>query len=117
MHELLAPILYAIDQDSLKVDRQGGTPQDLRELCNETWIAADAWALFGLLMKNARDWYEWQEPPRQKPNLNGPVQPQPYTPPIVRVCNIIQNECLRPTDPVLWSRMQEVGIEPQLYGM
>ena len=61
MHELLAPLFYAVDFDSITE----GTPADpeLAEYCSRTWVAADAWVLFRVVMGGVNIWYAWQEPP------------------------------------------------------
>lgn len=123
MHELLAPIYYAVDHDSLdsnsNTTNSGPSSNDAHDFCDRTWVAADSWCLFGFIMRNAREWYEWREPTRHgnTNNNNGPVPNEAYVPPIVRICNNIQSDYLRPVDPALWARLQEVGIEPQIYGM
>ncbi|EEB96022.1 hypothetical protein MPER_04913 [Moniliophthora perniciosa FA553] len=58
MHELLAPIYFAVDLDSL-ADDVGDT--DTQEICSRTWVAADAWAIFQSIMKSVSIWYEWRE--------------------------------------------------------
>ncbi|KDQ06749.1 hypothetical protein BOTBODRAFT_621649 [Botryobasidium botryosum FD-172 SS1] len=141
MHELLAPLLYAIDYDSLppapstsSTSSSSSTPStpfastsldhlspsapdpELAELCDRTWIAADAWALFGELMHEVGPWYEWREPP---PPAASEVEGEmtPYVAPIVSVCNKLQSTDLKAVDPLLWSKMREVGVEPQIYGI
>ena len=121
MHELLAPLLLALDYDSLE---RSSLPTDepmsedtdkLLQLCDRKWIAADAFTLFGIVMAHASEWYEWREPV-VKP-IKGQLDTTPYVSPIVQVCSKIHSEYLKNTDPVLYSRLQEVGVEPQIYGM
>lgn len=116
MHELLASIFLAIDYDS--VDHWSTAIQDknILEMCDRTWVAADAWSLFEVIMRAVNPWYEWQDPtPSGSKESEGSVQP--YVTPIVTVCNRIQNQYLSKVDPTLWRKLSEVGIEPQLYGM
>ncbi|KAG9032142.1 hypothetical protein FRB95_001849 [Tulasnella sp. JGI-2019a] len=126
MHELLAPIFYVIDYDSVLPSSSSSTSPlspsssspDAQEFCDRTWVNADSWCLFELVMSSAREWYEWREPPSTPGGVaNGPMQTDQYVPPIVKICNSIQMEYLRPVDPALWVRLQEVGIEPQIYGI
>ncbi len=63
MHELLAPLYYAVDYDSLP---DTPDPDDLAELCARTWVAADAWALFDRVMVGAGQWFEWREAPQRQ---------------------------------------------------
>ncbi len=69
MHELLAPLYYAVDYDSLP---ETPDPDDLADLCARKWVAADAWVLFDRVMRGAGQWYEWRETPqRQLPSVAG----------------------------------------------
>ncbi|KAG8885225.1 hypothetical protein FRB98_001907 [Tulasnella sp. 332] len=119
MHELLAPIFYIVDYDSLlSSDSASSSSAEAREFCDRTWVNADSWCLFEFVMRSAGEWYEWQEPSIGGGAVaSGPMHTEQYVPPIVRICNSIQVDYLRPVDPALWARLQEVGIEPQIYGM
>ncbi|KAH0583932.1 hypothetical protein H2248_009520 [Termitomyces sp. 'cryptogamus'] len=131
MHEILAPLYYAVEFDSLS-PIGGPDEADVREVCSNTWVAGDAWALFDSVMRELSRWYEWREPsPNAAPrnaispltthvNFNipdGPLNIKPYTAPIVEACNRIQSTYLRTTDPQLYKHMQAAGIEPQIYGI
>ncbi|KAH8117577.1 rab-GTPase-TBC domain-containing protein [Phellopilus nigrolimitatus] len=124
MHELLAPLLYALDYDSLPPGTEFDS--DIEDFCSRPWIAADAWALFGVVMEGVSSWYEWREP--TAPSLPSPLKAQfhhgaqegrvelkPYVAPIVLACQKLQAEMLKATDPMLWQGMQKAGIEPQIY--
>jgi TBC1 domain family member 5 len=69
MHELLAPIYYAVDYDSLLSAPTGDGDSDdldhasLVEMCDRAWVSADAYALFSAVMAGAGRWYEWRENP------------------------------------------------------
>ena len=130
MHELLAPLYYAVDYDSIPEGTSSTLDTDLGETCSRTWVAADAWALFLAVMHGVSRWYEWRESdtsgigasislPANHVRLNsdGKVNLQPYVAPIVQACNHIQGTLLRAVDPLLWKKIQDTGIEPQIYGM
>lgn len=141
MHELLAPLYFAVDYDSTvdEEDSPGDVHADLKECCARNWVSADAWILFDAVMQGAGRWYEWQEPksatastssvPAPLANhvnlsasLSGPsgssaIALKPYVAPIVEACNRVQSTFLKSVDPELWRRMQGAGIEPQIYGM
>ncbi|KAJ7273636.1 rab-GTPase-TBC domain-containing protein [Mycena haematopus] len=129
MHELLAPLYYAVDYDSVEEIGESANDPAIQEFCSRTWVAADAWALFEAVMRGVSRWYEWQEPsaasrpPPSSPfatHVNipgGPVDIKPYITPVVEDCNRIQSNLLRSTDPLLWKHMQAAGIEPQIYGI
>lgn len=128
MHELLAPLYFAVDFDSIdpEMDSLIDNPTIL-EFCSRPWVAADAWALFDAIMRGMSRWYEWRESSRMHASplathvhLNVSDRPsdlQPYIAPIVQDCNRIQSVFLNSADPLLFKSMQAAGIEPQLYGM
>jgi len=116
MHEILAPILYALDYDSIDSDAGSDAVHDeASEFCSRRWIAADAWALFDIVMRGANSWYEWKEP-MVEATTNGPMRTEAWVAPIVRTCNSILED-LRTVDPALYAKLVEVGVEPQIYGM
>ncbi|KAF8163255.1 rab-GTPase-TBC domain-containing protein [Crassisporium funariophilum] len=129
MHELLAPLYFAVHYDAIANGQfSANRYADLGELCSGKYIAADAWALFQSVMNGVSQWYEWREPlasdtvpPSTFPNhvhiSNGLNGIQPYVAPIVQACNHIQSHLLRSCDPHLWQSMQKGGIEPQIYGI
>ncbi|KAK0503183.1 RabGAP/TBC [Armillaria luteobubalina] len=130
MHELLAPLYYAVEYDSISEDEQEYVHDfKVQEICSKTWVAADAWCLFNAVMQSASQWYEWRDPPLDTKGRSplsshvhlhipgGLVELKPYVPPIVQTCNNIQANFLRTTDPQLWQRLQTTGIEPQIYGI
>ncbi|KAI0350203.1 hypothetical protein OH77DRAFT_1413488 [Trametes cingulata] len=128
MHELLAPLYYAVDYDSVSPDVDNNLDPALKEFCAHAWVAADAWLLFTAVMKGAGRWYEWQEG-RSQPDPSplpshvqlsvsaGDAQVKPYVAPIVEACNRVQSVFLKSVDPELWKAMQSAGIEPQIYGI
>ena len=129
MHELLAPLYFAVSYDAITRD-ENDHYQELEELCSADYVAADAWALFQFVMDGVSRWYEWREPlgtdvlnssssgfPNHVHIQNGQNGMQPYVAPIVQACTEIQSTLLRQCDPHLWQHMQKVGIEPQIYGM
>lgn len=128
MHELLAPLYYAVDYDSVSED--SNTDPTLKEFCSRSWTAADAWCLFSAVMKGASRWYEWQEkkipavteptplPSHVQVNMAVRDNPmKPYIAPIVESANRVQSVLLKGVDPELWKALQTAGIEPQIYGM
>ncbi|KAF8610811.1 RabGAP/TBC [Ceratobasidium sp. AG-I] len=109
MHELLAPVLWALDYDSLE---EGQGDPEMQEFLAREYVPADAWAVFSRIMAGASPWYEWREPP-----ASGPTPPAAWVPPINTICTKIGGEYLRICDPALGARMDELGIEPQMYGI
>ncbi|CDO68876.1 hypothetical protein BN946_scf185000.g19 [Trametes cinnabarina] len=128
MHELLAPLYYAVDHDSVPSDSEVDVDPALKEFCAHQWVAADAWLLFTAVMKGVGRWYEWQELKAQPDSSPLPTHVQlnvsaedarvkPYVAPIVEACNRVQSVFLKGVDPELWKAMQSAGIEPQIYGI
>ena len=129
MHELLACLYYALDYDSLPSDATETDDSAVKEFCSRVWVAADAWALFNVVMQGIGRWYEWQETKTSageksplalhvQMNLAGDNSGlKPYVAPIVQACNRIQSSLLKTVDPELRKRLQSAGIEPQIYGM
>ena len=127
MHELLAPLYYAVDYDSIPEDND--LPESgFREFCSRAWVAADAWTLFSRVMEGTGRWYEWQASKTPSPgpspipshvqlSATPDVVLKPYVAPIIEACNRIQSVMLKSVDPQLWRSMQNAGIEPQIYGM
>ena len=125
MHELLAPLYFAVDCDSISEDAD--LDPATKEFCARAWVAADAWLLFDAVMKGAGRWYEWQEgkahadpgplPSHVQLNVSGDTRVKQYIAPIVEDCNRVQSVLLKGVDPELWKALQTAGIEPQIYGM
>lgn len=119
MHELLAPVYYAVDYDSTADDATPSSDESVFwEISSRTWIAADSWALFCAIMNDISKWYEWREPSSvESSSARGQVNFKPYMSPITMACNHIQNSLLKSVDPILHGVLQSSGIEPQIYGL
>lgn len=119
MHELLAPVYYAVDYDSTADDATSSSDESIfREICSRTWIAADSWTLFCAIMDDISKWYEWREPSSvESTSARGQVNLKPFMSPITLACSHIQNSLLKSVDPILYGVLQSSGIEPQIYGL
>ncbi|KAG9318763.1 hypothetical protein JVU11DRAFT_862 [Chiua virens] len=117
MHELLAPLFYAIDFDSVTESESSELDPLFSEICSRSWVAADSWALFSSLMRSISHWYEWQEPVAPPSISRGQINLKPYVSPIIHTCNNIQGPLLKSVDPVLHDAMRSAGVEPQMYGL
>ncbi|CAE6393024.1 unnamed protein product [Rhizoctonia solani] len=113
MHELLAPVLWALDYDSLDGKGQG-QDAEMFDFLSRDYVPADAWAIFSRIMEGVGSWYEWREP---KPAATGGPSPTPWVAPINEICSKIGGEYLAACDPALYAQMSELGIEPQMYGI
>lgn len=131
MHEILAPIFQAVDQDSL----EGGDSLAAVVLARE-FVQHDAWTLFSAVMKAAVTYYE-PTPSVPLPlarrattsattslTLNHAAgstssapgaEAQVLVQPVVAVAIRVHDVLLRGIDPELHAELEELGIEPQLF--
>ncbi|KAJ2713730.1 hypothetical protein H4R19_002102, partial [Coemansia spiralis] len=103
MHELLAPLLLAVDRDA--VDYGGDCA--LAGVLDRRFVEHDAFALFGRLMRLCTTWY-------QVPSAAPAAAPAQT--PIVAQCYLML-EKLGLVDPQLCEHLQRLDIEPQLFGI
>ncbi|CAG8478943.1 12154_t:CDS:2 [Ambispora gerdemannii] len=135
MHELLAPILWVVDYESLPSGR--GYAMDssedtiIKQALNADFVEHDTFALFSLLMKSAKVYYEYNDEvfnrrPIKRPQSSdienariiatAQAEAAKLTP-VVMKCNKIHEEYLRKADPELYNHLKGLEIEPQLYGI
>ena len=111
MHELLAPILYVIDQDAIERDKV--TPDDLAdqimvEMLDSYFVEHDAFALFSRVMEKAKPFYEVS-------NGNGRFASEQSA--IVEKSKKIHEVSLMRIDPELSNHLKNVEILPQIFLM
>ncbi|SCV74092.1 BQ2448_6524 [Microbotryum intermedium] len=129
MHELVALVLWIVDFDALPplASRDGTTqtPQDSDALARlvlcRDHIEHDAWALFTTLMKSAKLFYD----PTPSVPLPAAASKTPSSAtaaastvmvqPIVATSARIHDSLLATIDPELHTKLDRLGIEPQLY--
>lgn len=110
MHEVLAPILWvverdAIDQKEAGVDNRTQHKDLLLDLCDSRFIEHDTFTLFGLVMQNAKAYYE---PSRTKQSSDSPM--------LVK-CRHIFEKLLPKADPELADHLKEIEVAPQMFLM
>lgn len=114
MHELLGPIIYVLTMDSemhteIEPDRTNSQKsremQALNTICDSSFIEHDSFSLFEVFMKPASRWYAVNDTGDSSPSQ------------IVTKSRLIQQKVLKPADPVLARRLEEFGIEPQIWGL
>lgn len=120
MHEILAIIFWCTDMDTIETPREQQSTAYLASLVlAREYVEHDAYSLFNVLMTNMLSWYD--------PNLSAPSQlslpngrkgsvATASVQPIVAKCARI-HELLKKVDFELWKRMEELQIEPQIYGI
>lgn len=113
MHELLAPILWVIDRDS--VQRPSNTSKDASEkdddlilnLLDPKYVEHDSFTLFLSVMQTARIYYEHGE----TKTANGEVDVIP----IVSRCEYLHKEALMIIDSELAEHLEAVEVLPQIF--
>ncbi|KAF2455792.1 rab-GTPase-TBC domain-containing protein [Lineolata rhizophorae] len=124
MHELLAPVLWVVERDAVDPDSlassspAGGDGDDalVRDLFDVAFVEHDTFTLFGLVMQNAKAFYESSEPPRgSKSSLKGPSEDNDS--PILQRCKRIFGHYLPLVDPALAAHLREIEVLPQIFLM
>ncbi|GAA5950232.1 hypothetical protein JCM3765_004248 [Sporobolomyces pararoseus] len=130
MHELLAPILWTVDLDSLyrSPEHEDSLPH---LVLSKQFIEHDTWSLFSALMKSCAAFYDHKatipvsRPPQQQPRPTGLGLSSVATPsssattlvqPIVAIATHLHS-LLATLDPPLHSAFTRLQIEPQLYAI
>ncbi|KAH6897041.1 rab-GTPase-TBC domain-containing protein [Thelonectria olida] len=110
MHELLAPMVYAIQQDAL--DTSTLSPNTLDESFVKTldasYIEHDAFILFSRLMEHAQSFYEI------KGSSSSSAKTQDSSA-IVERSKFIHEVCLHKVDPELAAHLTNIEILPQIF--
>lgn len=113
MHELLAPILWVIDRDSVESPAQGITSSTAKEdrlmldLLDTSFVEHDSFTLFLCVMQTARIYYEHGE----TKSANG----QADVIPIVSRCQYLHQEALTIIDHELADHLHTVEVLPQIF--
>ncbi|PQE16062.1 WD repeat domain-containing protein [Rutstroemia sp. NJR-2017a WRK4] len=123
MHEILAPILWVIEQDAIEPKDSstataniGDEDSDLiiNQLLDQKFIEHDAFTLFSLVMRSAKSFYELGEP-EGKRAANGRGTSQEKLSPIVERSKRIHEEYLACLDPELAKHLTDIEILPQVF--
>lgn len=109
MHELLAPILWIIDQDAINLatvtqeskSKEGA--EFMLTVLDRKHAEHDAFNLFCAVMQTAKSFYEMGESRDSSA--------------IVAQSNRIHDELLATVDPDLAQHLQIIGVLPQIYSM
>lgn len=112
MHELLAPILWVVEDDSIDqntLDRSVLTPNDevLRQTLDANYIEHDSFTLFCAIMQTVRSLYEHGDKKR--------TVDQSHVSPIVARSEYIHQALLARVDPELADYLHSVEILPQIF--
>ena len=120
MHELLAPIVYVVNQDAINpVDAASDSTADLAmvEMLDASFIEHDAFALFSRLMDHAKGFYEVSETAQKNSLPTSTSGQQPQTSSIVEKSQHIHEVCLQQVDPELSDHLTNIQVLPQIFLM
>ncbi|PWY91076.1 TBC domain protein [Aspergillus heteromorphus CBS 117.55] len=113
MHEILAPLLWAVDRDAIEpTSLQEPTAQEaddaaMRQLLDANYVEHDSFALFCSVMQTVRMYYEH--------NRHRSENGQADVIPIVHQCERLHNELLVTADVELADHLQAIDILPQIF--
>ena len=109
MHELLAPLLWVVSQDSLdatavaSMDKRKEGSELMLAVLDRRFVEHDAFNLFCAVMQTAKSFYE--------------VGDNKEASPIVKMSKHIHDDLLATFDPELALHLQVVGVLPQIYAI
>lgn len=113
MHEILAPILWVVEQDAVDTEFIPDNAVGLiEEVLEAKYIEHDSFTLFGLIMRTAKSFYELGEP-EKSPSTNSPA-PQ-VSSPIEKRSKRIHEVMLARVDPELSTHLTQIEILPQIF--
>lgn len=127
MHELLAVCLFTVDRDSLErvESKKDVSTQAMGATLDRHYVEHDAFDLFMAIMKPAKAFYEWRQ--EEGPvsaglleasfSANGQKRAQSGQAPIIIRSNNLHSSLIRRIDPQMWERLENEGIEAQLWAM
>lgn len=124
MHELLAPILWVVEQDAIDYgndgDQKSGSKDDvlLEQTLDSAFIEHDAFTLLSLIMRSAKTFYDLGEPDRRSSTPStGTATPQYGASPIVERSKRIHEVYLARLDPGLAKHLTDIEVLPQIFLM
>jgi TBC1 domain family protein 5 len=108
MHELLAPLVYVLDQDAINPNgtaSDGSADLTMVEMLDANFIEHDAFALFSKVMEHAKAFYETGDNPHAGQST------------IVEKSQHIHEVLLYKVDPDLSNHLKNIEILPQIFLM
>lgn len=108
MHELLAPIVYVLEQDAINLSRatlDGSVDSTMVEMLDASFLEHDAFALFSKLMDRAKCFYETGDTSNAAQS------------PIVEKSQHIHEVLLYNVDPDLSNHLKNIEVLPQIFLM
>lgn len=124
MHEVLAPVLWVVEEDAIDFSNAGGqesiSGEDsmMKEMLDSSFIEHDAFTLLSLIMRSAKSFYELGEPDRRSiTHSGGSGTPQHGESPIVERSKRIHEVFLAQVDPGLAKHLTAIEVLPQIFLM
>lgn len=118
MHELLAPILWAVERDSVEV-AEGVSKSDaaiVQSVLDSRFIEHDTFTLFGMIMQTAKTFYDPSvDRVVQRGSKGSKARAVENESPILIRCRRIFGELLPRIDPGLAAHLEELDITPQIF--
>ncbi|KAL2074375.1 hypothetical protein VTL71DRAFT_8153 [Oculimacula yallundae] len=120
MHEVLAPILWVVEQDAIDYGRESTSrsASDADRLMKLTldpaYIEHDAFTLLSLVMRSAKSFYELGEPDKRS-STTGSSTPQQGASPIVERSKRVHEVYLARLDPELAKHLTDIEVLPQIF--
>ncbi|KAJ8129736.1 hypothetical protein O1611_g3890 [Lasiodiplodia mahajangana] len=118
MHELLAPIVYVVEQDAIDpADASPDASNDLRmvEMLDASFIEHDSFTLFSKVMDCAKSFYETAETSDNTGTAAFSMQSTKSS--IVEKSQYIHEICLYKVDPELSTHLKNIEVLPQVFLM
>ncbi|KAL6924813.1 hypothetical protein ACHAP8_000811 [Fusarium lateritium] len=118
MHELLAPILHVIEQDSVDPSTlPEDIPSDdaLAKTLDHSFVEHDAFILFSKLMERAQSFYEVTDTATTPGTSLRPSKFPEQSSAIVERSKFIHEVCLHKVDPELATHLTNIEILPQIF--
>ncbi|KAK2594117.1 hypothetical protein QQS21_008172 [Conoideocrella luteorostrata] len=118
MHELLAPMVYTLEQDSVDRGSLGDSPsldQAMLGVLDSAFLEHDAYILFSRLMEHAQSFYKVADRSSPSRHATSPVVLQEQRSAIVDRSKYIHEVCLQKVDPELATHLTNIEILPQIF--
>ncbi|KAJ3231506.1 TBC1 domain, member 5 [Chytriomyces hyalinus] len=115
MHELLAPVLYAVDSDKCAPSNSKSVREKVFDV---SFVEHDTFALFERIMRTAKVWFEVNGEAKSGMDLkHRGTEAKTDRVPIIAKCVHVQDTIIQVLDVELWQHLTDIRLEPQLYGL
>lgn len=117
MHEVLAPLLWTIDQDSVESNQTSDSNKIMHTTLDRRYVEHDAFTLLSLIMRSAKSFYELGEPERGAGSPALPSTTPHQGSPIIERSRRIHEDYLARVDPELSNHLTRIEVLPQIFLM